>query len=148
MVKIKLFLICGLVTFLLGGGLSPIIRVLALISFSFLLCLEIYEDYNKLRVLVLFLIYVGALLVLVIYVCIIRRRRTTSKKVGVGEFISLFLIFSFMCNEKSISSLVETNYRTLFIRVPKSLFIFGVLILLLIYILQVNNFLTFKLSLK
>ena len=51
MVKIKLFLICGLVIFLLGGGLSPIIRVLALISFSFLLCLEIYEDYNKLRVL-------------------------------------------------------------------------------------------------
>jgi hypothetical protein len=148
MVKIKLFLICGLVVFLLGGGLSPIISVLALISFSFLLCLEIYEDYNKLRVLVLFLIYVGALLVLVIYVCIIRRRRTTSKNVGLSQFISLFLIFSFICNEKRFSSLVETNYRTLFIRVPKSLFIFGVLILLLIYILQVNNFLTFKLSLK
>ena len=133
------------------GGLTPIFRVVILIAFSFLVCLRLYQNYRRLRVLVLYLIYVGALLVLVIYVCIIRRGSYRSKFKIANQLSVLFLIlltYIVRFPELTAPSEIHLNYRGVFFRESKILFILGILVVLLAYMLLVNNFLKFKLSLK
>merc|ERR1712198_774061 len=105
---------------------------------SFLICLRLYQSYRSLRVLVLYLIYVGALLVLVIYVCIIRRGSYRSKSNNTSQLFILFpilIVYIVSFPRSTRNRGIHLHEKKVFFRESKILFILGMLVVLLIYIL-------------